>query len=58
MLTLDPRHVEMIECARAAGAAANYAGSGGAIVAVCVDAAHRRDVRAKLDQISCETLNA
>jgi glucuronokinase len=29
---LDPRHVEMIELARAHGASANYAGSGGAIV--------------------------
>ena len=56
MLTLDPRHVEMIECARAAGAAANYAGSGGAIVAVCTDEAHRARVRAALAQISCETL--
>jgi glucuronokinase len=31
---LDPRHVAMVEAARAAGAAANYAGSGGAIVAI------------------------
>ena len=37
LLELDPRHVEMIECARACGAGANYAGSGGAIVAVCCD---------------------
>jgi glucuronokinase len=35
MLVLDPRHVEMIELARGAGASANYAGSGGAIVCVC-----------------------
>jgi glucuronokinase len=49
MLALDPRHVEMIECARAAGASANYAGSGGAIVAVCRDAEHRG---------RCETLTA
>jgi glucuronokinase len=56
MLTLDRRHVAMIECARAAGAAANYAGSGGAIVAVCTDAAHRARVRGALARISCETL--
>jgi glucuronokinase len=56
MLALDPRHVEMIECARAAGAAANYAGSGGAIVAVCADAAHRVRVQAGLTRIRCETL--
>jgi glucuronokinase len=56
MLALDPRHVEMIDCARAAGAAANYAGSGGAIVAVCTDDVHRARVRVALAQISCETL--
>ena len=56
MLALDPRHVEMIECARAAGAAANYAGSGGAIVAICSDEAHRAQVRVALAQISCKTL--
>ena len=56
ILTLDPRHIEMIECARAAGAAANYAGSGGAIIAVCTDETHRARVRVALARISCETL--
>jgi glucuronokinase len=56
MLALDPRHAEMIACARAAGAAANYAGSGGAIVAVCTDTAQRARVRVALARISCETL--
>ena len=32
LLTLDPRHVAMVRAARAAGASANYAGSGGGIV--------------------------
>jgi glucuronokinase len=32
LLALDPRHVAMVHAARAAGASANYAGSGGAIV--------------------------
>jgi glucuronokinase len=32
LLDLDPRHVAMVRAARAAGASANYAGSGGAIV--------------------------
>ncbi|MGZ6645820.1 MAG: mevalonate kinase family protein [Solirubrobacteraceae bacterium] len=32
LLTLDPRHVAMVHAARAAGASANYAGSGGGIV--------------------------
>jgi glucuronokinase len=56
MLALDPRHVEMIETARAAGAAANYAGSGGAIVAVCTDTDHRERVRSALAAIGCGTL--
>ena len=56
MLALDPRHVEMVEAARGAGAAANYAGSGGAIVAVCSDGSHRERVRTELRRISCEVL--
>jgi glucuronokinase len=48
MMSLDPRHVEMIELTRAEGAAANYTGSGGAIVAVCTDADHRTAVAARL----------
>jgi glucuronokinase len=36
---LDPRHVRMVELARSLGAAANYAGSGGAIVGLLGDAA-------------------
>ena len=58
MLALDPRHVEMIECARAAGAAANYAGSGGAIVAVCRDIEHRGRVQQALRELRCGTLAA
>jgi len=34
MLRLDPRHIEMIRTARACGASANHAGSGGSIVCV------------------------
>jgi glucuronokinase len=56
MLTLDPRHVEMVQTARAAGAAANYAGSGGAIVAVCADPDHREQVEEALTGIGCATL--
>ena len=37
ILELDPRHVRLIELARAHGCAANYAGSGGAIAALCCD---------------------
>ncbi len=48
LVTLDPRHVAMIECARKAGAAANYTGSGGAVVAVCRDDAHRTRLLSEL----------
>ena len=58
MLALDPRHVEMIECARAAGAGANYTGSGGAIVAVCRDDEHRPRVQHALRELRCGTLTA
>jgi glucuronokinase len=56
MLALDPRHVAMIESARTAGAAANYAGSGGAIVAVCANEVRRARVEVALARIGCETL--
>jgi galactokinase/mevalonate kinase-like predicted kinase len=56
MLELDPRHVAMIETARAAGAGANYAGSGGAIVCVCRDAAHQQDVIDALAASGCSAL--
>ena len=52
MMSLDPRHVEMVSVARAAGAAANYTGSGGAIVAVCRDA-HREAVARQLRSAGC-----
>lgn len=35
--SLDPAHVEMIEVARSAGAAANYTGSGGAVTVLATD---------------------
>lgn len=56
MMPLDPRHVEMIETARAAGATANYSGSGGAIVAVCRSAPHAAEVTAALRRLGCDTL--
>jgi glucuronokinase len=46
ILTLDPGHIEMIDCARACGASANFAGSGGAIVAVCTPGGRDRVARA------------
>ena len=56
MMELNPHHVEMIECARACGAGANYTGSGGAIVALCRDAAHRRTLIADLRGIGCDAI--
>ena len=53
LLALDPRHVAMIECARRCGAGANYAGSGGAIVAVCRDESHRGEVIRALRATGC-----
>jgi glucuronokinase len=44
MLTLDARHVAMVELAREHGACANYTGSGGAIVGCCRDEEHLADV--------------
>jgi glucuronokinase len=58
ILTLDPRHVEMVDIARRAGAAANYSGSGGSIVAVCRDASHCRSVTAGLMAAGCGATTA
>lgn len=56
ILTLDPRHVEMVHIARSAGAAANYAGSGGAIVCVCRDLPHRAELARALELEACGTV--
>jgi glucuronokinase len=55
MIELDPRHVEMVHRARACGAGANYAGSGGAIIAVCPDHGTRETVARELAAIGCGT---
>ena len=55
MMPLDPRHVAMVQRAREAGAAANYTGSGGAVVCVCRDAGHRRAVSHALAADGCRT---
>ena len=56
LVALDPRHVELVERARALGAGANYTGSGGAVVAVCRDQAHARAVARALAELGCGTL--
>jgi galactokinase/mevalonate kinase-like predicted kinase len=55
VVDLDPRHVRMIRAARAAGACANYAGSGGAIVGT-VPAAGLGAVAAALRAEGCEVI--
>jgi glucuronokinase len=55
LLPLDGRCVEMVELARRCDASANYAGSGGAIVAVCRDAAHADAVADTLGRVGCRT---
>jgi glucuronokinase len=42
---LDPRHVRLINLARARGCAANYTGSGGAISVLCRDESHASEVQ-------------
>ena len=56
LVALDPRHVELVERARALGAGANYTGSGGAVVAVCRDQAHAGEVARALAELGCGTL--
>jgi galactokinase/mevalonate kinase-like predicted kinase len=55
MLALHPRHVDMVQSARAIGASVNYAGSGGAIIAVCRDDRHRDAVGRRLRGLGCDT---
>jgi glucuronokinase len=53
---LDRRHVRMIELARAAGASANYAGSGGAIVGTLPHPDAFGDVEAALASAGCAVI--
>jgi glucuronokinase len=55
VVSLDPRHVAMIDAARGAGACANYAGSGGAIVGT-VPAAGQAPVATALSALGCEVV--
>jgi glucuronokinase len=58
LLALDPQCVEMIDVAWAAGASANYTGSGGAIVAVARDERHRAEVADALMAVGCRVTRA
>ena len=55
LLDLDPRHEAMVRAARAAGASANYAGSGGAIVGTLPLDGFEPVVRA-LRALGCEVI--
>ncbi|NND75139.1 MAG: hypothetical protein HKN44_09040, partial [Ilumatobacter sp.] len=60
VLDLDPRHVEMVDVVRRAGAHANYSGSGGAITVLCADPAAGPDAgraaRTAVAAIGCELI--
>ncbi|MGE5617479.1 MAG: mevalonate kinase [Candidatus Woesearchaeota archaeon] len=53
LMPLDPLCVEMVGAAQAAGASANYTGSGGAIVAACHDESHALETERALTQLGC-----
>ena len=55
LLDLDPRHVAMVRAARAAGASANYAGSGGAIVGT-VPSTGLEPIAGALRPLGCEVI--
>jgi glucuronokinase len=56
LIDLDPRHVELVEIGRSAGAAVNYTGSGGAVVCVCHGRGHRDAVASALQEGGAETV--
>ena len=55
LIDLDPRHVAMVEAARGAGASANYAGSGGAIVGT-LPPAGAPPLEAALRPLGCDVM--
>ena len=55
LLALDPRHVAMVQTARAAGASANYAGSGGAIVGT-LGSGGLKPLASALRALGCEVI--
>jgi galactokinase/mevalonate kinase-like predicted kinase len=55
LIDLDPRHVAMVDAARGAGASANYAGSGGAIVGT-LPATGAAPLEAALRALGCKVI--
>jgi glucuronokinase len=56
MMDLRPGHVEMVVNARVAGASANFAGSGGAVIVFALDPAVADAARRSLRAIECDIL--
>jgi glucuronokinase len=54
--TLEPHHVRMVEAARAVGASANYAGSGGAITGFVADREQFAGLSASLAALGCTVI--
>jgi galactokinase/mevalonate kinase-like predicted kinase len=55
LMDLDPRHVAMVHAARGAGASANYAGSGGAIVGT-LPPSGAPPLQTVLESLGCEVI--
>ncbi|MCH5375710.1 MAG: GHMP kinase [Planctomycetes bacterium] len=55
IVQIRPEHIRMVETARAAGASAKFAGSGGAIIGVCPVEAFP-DLKKRLGEINCQVL--
>lgn len=56
MIDLEPGHVEMIDAARQAGSAANYTGSGGAIVVLSPTGEVDLEARQSLNRLGCDVV--
>jgi glucuronokinase len=50
---LDPRHVELVEAAHRHGLPVNFAGSGGAVVALCIEPDRLTALREELERRGC-----
>lgn len=53
---LNPRHIQMVESARAVGASAKFAGSGGTIIGMYEDEKMFKQLESDLSEIGCRVL--
>jgi glucuronokinase len=56
LVRLDPLNVEMVEAARRVGVCAKYAGSGGAIVGICVEDDRFNRLKEALGELDCAVI--